>query len=126
MDGGQTEYLHVNTPPESESSGSPTHSSADSEESHSEPPTSPQDVLAMEVDVTKVKLEESTLEKLAYGMLDRSRMGLCMVMLVLFVVNPFGIVLDGARQGKLSFGTNEYDRTVYTGRNIQGEKEGLC
>ena len=52
------------------------------------------------------------------GMLDRSRMALCLVMFTVFIVNPFGFLIgQGGSVGGARGGVSDYE-TAHEGRAL--------
>lgn len=91
------EFSTDDTPPPSDvSSLSPTHSL----------PSSPEYMSQIKDDLDD---EPMTVSR---GMLDQSRMAMCMFMLFIISINPFGIAFN-----KFSQGSNEFTAS-YEGRNI--------
>ncbi|GAB6033075.1 Sterol regulatory element-binding protein 1 [Chamberlinius hualienensis] len=113
-----TEYPVVHTPPDSESN-SPPHVIDDSDGSLGSPPEMKQEIFFDKV----VKVEEDSVLSQTYGMMDHTRLTLCMVMLGLFVFNPFGLFLDGLN--KNSMGGMKMADSYYVGKTVLSKNETI-
>lgn len=108
------------TPPQSDTS-SPARSGIDSDDCHSDVASSPADnnitMASLDFEIAKVdpdENEENSFAGVSFGMLDRSRMVLCMFMFTFLAFNPFTFLVNRLRPGSWIDGA----QTVHPARNI--------